>query len=114
MYPSLFTTPGVAKFAAAVDVERAAQITKFGDQRHPDLSGDASLQCDQRDHFAQEAEYYRSLNSRGAEPDWSGILLEEAFEAVAEADPAKIRAELIQVAAVCAAWVSDIDRRPTP
>ncbi|MFF4179652.1 hypothetical protein [Streptomyces sp. NPDC001750] len=35
------------------------------------------------------------------------------MEALAEADPAKLRAELVHVAAVCAAWVSDIDTRPT-
>ncbi|MFF2954313.1 hypothetical protein ACFVVU_23585 [Kitasatospora sp. NPDC057965] len=110
-YPALFNTPGVRAFAEAIDAERARQIARWGDQRYLDLHGDAALQCDQRDHFQQSADYYRSLNERGAEPDWSTVLLEEAYEAVAEADPAKIRAELIQVAAVCAAWIHDIDRR---
>jgi hypothetical protein len=43
---------------------------------------------------------------------WTDILLEEVFEALAAADPAKLRRELIQVAAVAQAWVEDIDRRP--
>jgi hypothetical protein len=40
------------------------------------------------------------------------VLNEEVAEAFAESDPAKLRAELLQVAAVCAAWIYDIDTRP--
>lgn len=39
------------------------------------------------------------------------VLLEEVFEAVAERDEARLRAELIQVAAVAAKWVQIIDAR---
>ncbi|MEY9934267.1 hypothetical protein ABH926_008932 [Catenulispora sp. GP43] len=39
------------------------------------------------------------------------MLLEEVYEALAEVDPAALRAELVQVAAVAAAWVEDIDSR---
>lgn len=39
------------------------------------------------------------------------ILEEEACEALAEEDPVKLRAELVQVAAVAAKWVRAIDRR---
>lgn len=109
-YPALFTTPGVKAFAEAIDAERVRQIAKWGDQRHPDVAGDATLQCERREAFDEQAEYYRSRNDRG-EQDWSGILLEEAFEAAAEVDPAKIRAELVQVAAVCQAWAADLDQR---
>jgi len=38
-------------------------------------------------------------------------MAEEVAEAFAETDAALLRTELIQVAAVIAAWVSDIDRR---
>ena len=41
---------------------------------------------------------------------WLHILREEVFEAFAEDDPAKLRAELIQVAAVAVQWVEAIDR----
>lgn len=41
------------------------------------------------------------------------ILTEEWAEAVAEEDPAALRAELIQVAAMAMDWVADIDVRPT-
>ncbi|MFD3568486.1 hypothetical protein [Streptomyces sp. NPDC058667] len=113
MYPTLFSTPGVKAFAEEIDAERQAQLAKFGDQKHPDVAGDATTQCDRRDVYAERAEYYRDLNDGQNSFDWAGILLEEVYEALAESDPAKLRAELIQVAAVCAAWIYDIDNRPT-
>jgi hypothetical protein len=42
---------------------------------------------------------------------WRDILLEEVAEAFAEDDPGRLRAELIQVAAVATQWVEAIDRR---
>jgi len=42
---------------------------------------------------------------------WADILLEEVFEALAEDDPAALRVELIQVAAVAVQWVEAIDRK---
>lgn len=39
------------------------------------------------------------------------IFDEEASEVLAETDPAKLRAELVQVAAVAVKWLEDIDRR---
>ena len=41
---------------------------------------------------------------------WDAILLEEVFEALAESDPVRRRAELVQVAAVAAAEIEAIDR----
>ena len=38
------------------------------------------------------------------------IFLEEVFEAMAEHNPDKLRAELIQCAAVAIAWAEKIDR----
>jgi hypothetical protein len=118
MYPTLFTTPGVRQFAEEIDAERQAQLGKFGEQHHPDLSGDATAQCDAREMFDQWAQNYRDINGGTFDPrdpdrrlDWTGILLEEVYEALAESDPAKLRTELIQAAAVIAAWVSDLDRR---
>ena len=42
---------------------------------------------------------------------WVLIAVEEVCEAFAETDPAKLRTELIQAAAVLTAWVEAIDRR---
>jgi hypothetical protein len=113
-YPTLFTTPGIRAFAEEIDAERQRQLAKFGEQHHPDMVGDADVQCDRRQRFAERAAYYREVNDSDNTIDWTGILLEEVYEAVAESDPAKIRAELVQVAAVCAAWVADIDSREQP
>ncbi|MFE6426770.1 hypothetical protein ACFVOB_15030 [Streptomyces rochei] len=107
-YPALFTTPGVRQFAEEVDAERQRQLAKFGDQHHPDGTGYEGSEghadfwrkrCE--DAFADE------------EGTWGHVLLEEVFEAMAEADPVRLRAELVQVAAVCAGWIADLDSRTT-
>ncbi|MFF1297961.1 MULTISPECIES: hypothetical protein [unclassified Streptomyces] len=106
MYPTLFTTPGVKDFAEAIDAERQRQLEKFGDQHHPDGTGSLTqvLEADKARAGCQAA------FERG-DGTWMHVLIEEVFEALAEEDPVKLRAELIQVAAVCAAWVTDIDSR---
>jgi hypothetical protein len=104
-YPTLFTTPGVKDFAQAVDAERQRQLEQFGDQRHRDGTSIANESW---------AEYARANCQQAADEgvtSWAGILYEEFTEAMAEEDPAKLRVELIQIAAVCAAWVTDIDSR---
>lgn len=96
---------GLAEFFDAVQAERSAQLAKWGDQRHPD--GTNLDNAGWREHA-------RSLCQKAAAEGrvtWAHILQEEFVEALAETDPVKIRAELVQVAAVCAAWISDIDRR---
>jgi hypothetical protein len=106
MYPTLFSTAGVKAFAEAIDAERQAQLAKFGDQKHPDGTRESNRE------WADEA---RAACQHAADEDalsWAAILYEEFTEALAETDPAKLRAELLQVAAVCAAWIYDIDRRP--
>ena len=42
---------------------------------------------------------------------WGDILVEEVFEALAEASKAQLRDELIHVAAVCVKWVQWLDLR---
>jgi hypothetical protein len=105
MYPTLFTTPGLKAFAEAVDTERQAQLAKFGDQKHRDGTHSRNAE------WADEA---RTACQHAADEDalsWAAVLYEEFTEAMAETDPAKLRAELIQVAAVCAAWIHDLDTR---
>jgi hypothetical protein len=94
-----------------IQAERARQDAKFGEQNHPDMVGDAETQCDRREVFAERATYYRAVNDSDNTLDWTGVLLEEVYEALAEANPARLRAELVQVAAVAAAWIAAIDRR---
>ncbi|MFC8008893.1 hypothetical protein [Streptomyces cinereoruber] len=109
MYPTLIHTPGLRRFTYDLDAERQLQLAKWGDQRHPDGTG--------RPGYIEKAAAARAacqtyaVTEEGG-PRWSLILLEEVYEALAETDRARLRAELVQVAAVCAAWVRDIDQRP--
>lgn len=107
MYPTLFTTPGVKAFAEAVDAERQRQLAKWGDQRHADGTG-AQHYVAMADEAREDVELFVAQHSG---PEWALVLLEEVYEALAESDPVKLRTELVQAAAVIAAWVSDIDRR---
>lgn len=87
--------------------ERIRQDAKWGEQNHPDGTGVSPEQpklADQARAMCQQA----FAEGRG---DWAHILFEEVREALAESDPAKLRAELLQVAAVAVAWVEAIDRR---
>lgn len=93
--------------------ERARQDARWGEQNHPD-----GTHPDNPWVFTGPASYVAEVarancNRLAAEGfvTWRDILLEEIAEAFAEADPAKLRAELIQVAAVAAAWAEAIDRR---
>jgi hypothetical protein len=96
-----------------VYAERAHQDAKWGVQDHRDGTGPqveilaawsaASLATVARDNCQRQAEM--------GIVSWLDVLGEEVAEALAEDDPAKLRAELVQVAAVAAAWVEAIDRR---
>lgn len=64
--------------------------------------------------FREQADYARAItDSRAAKGTvtWADVLREEFFEAMAESDPALLREELIQTAAVCVKWVEHIDRK---
>lgn len=89
-------------------LERAEQNTKWGEQNHPDGTG----QFGPTDR--QMADMSRKLCQSAAAAGmvtWRHILDEEVREAYAETDPVKLRAELVQVAPVAVAWVEAIDRR---
>jgi len=106
-YPYLFATPGVGPFAEEVDHERQRQLGLWGDQRHPDGTGGlflVNMAVTLRAECQEAAE-------RG-EVTWRQILMEELAEAFAETDRAKLTVELVQAAAVIAAWISDLNRRP--
>ena len=107
--PLFVATPGLRRFAGALDDERQAQLAKWGDQKHPDGTGLPG------DHG--QAGIARRICQKAADGGtlaWRHILQEEVREALAESDVAKLRTELVQVGAVAAAWVRDIDTRPHP
>lgn len=96
--------PGAA-VAREVIQERVRQEAKWGEQNHPD--GTTGV-------YGLTRDFYRDLcdqKHRDGKGTWLDILFEEFYEAAAEVDPAKLREELIQVAAVAVAWIEAIDRR---
>jgi len=116
-----------ARESAVLDeiaAERARQEAKWGEQNHPDLDPH-DFDTVVRNEYAFRADRWKEINDRRAkdgcevkyrDPNasctaWDGVLLEEVYEALAEDDQAKVRAELVQVAAVAVAWVEAIDRR---
>jgi hypothetical protein len=120
----------VSTVLAEVSAERARQDAKWGEQNHPDGSGPrvslaSPILGSPSDRWGDRAGVHLAIMSElrdnavattderatTGELTWRDILLEEVFEAFAEADPARLRAELIQVAAVATQWVEAIDRR---
>ncbi len=90
-----------------VEDERARQDSRWGEQSHPDGTGHA--------HFMWAASNHRisaDANAASGSLTWADILLEEVYEALAESDQDNLLTELIQVAAVAAAWAECIMRRP--
>jgi hypothetical protein len=88
-----------------LEAERLAQDARWGEQNHPDGTGGEERRRD--------AEWARANCQRAAiegTVTWADILEEEALEALAESDPARLREELVQVAAVAVAWVECLDR----
>lgn len=90
----------------AIVAERIRQDARWGEQNHRDGTGNKS----QQEHAEQARKWCQAAFGSGY-GTWSDVLAEEVAEVNAERDPAKLRAELIQVAAVAAAWIEAIDRR---
>jgi hypothetical protein len=89
-----------------VAYERKQQDSRWGEQNHPDGTGDRRWQ-DAANVVRGEVDDA----ARAGRTTWNGVLREELFEALAESDPARLRAELVQVAAVAVCWIEAIDRR---
>jgi hypothetical protein len=100
--PSITTDRVLSEILA----ERIAQDAKWGEQNHPDGTGQYPEQIN-----ADVARMACQSAADGGYLDWLHILREEVAEAFAETDSARLRAELIQVAAVAVAWAEAIDRR---
>ncbi len=92
---------------ALVRAERARQDAKWGGGRDsPDGTG-TPTQVDR----ARQARDACDLAAREHRKTWRHILVEEVSEALAEKSETRLRAELVQVAAVATAWVEAIDAR---
>ncbi|GHH30037.1 NUDIX hydrolase [Streptomyces rubradiris] len=95
-----------APILGEIQAERARQDAKWGEKNHPDGTGNKS----QQDRAEAARRWCESAFGSGY-GTWADILTEEVAEAEAERVPARLRAELIQVAAVAVAWIGAIDRR---
>ena len=86
--------------------ERVRQNLKWGEQNHANGTGSHTDQilASQKKAACDRAADLEALT-------WLHILDEEVAEVFAEADPQKLRAELVQVAAVCVQWIECLDRK---
>jgi len=107
--------PRVLSIVAEIVSERGRQDAKWGAPHDvPDGTGSGKRMLGRA--FADIRDEVQAWVDRAAEEGtstMSTVLLEEVFEALAESDEQKLRAELIQVAAVAAKWIQIIDERDT-
>lgn len=96
----------LSKVLRQISKERDRQDAKWGEQNHPDGTGFAYMR--ERARISRRECDAAFAAGQGT---WRHVLREEYHEALACDDPAELRAELLQVAAVAAAWIQAIDRR---
>lgn len=101
---------------AEVWLERGRQDAKWGQQNHPSgtrddarMLGDVSLPT--WGTVCYRARNLTDLRAKTGRVTFLDILLEEVAEAFSEDDDRRVRAELVQVAAVAVEWIEAIDRR---
>jgi cobalamin-dependent methionine synthase I len=101
-----------------VSMERAQQFQRYGTNDDlPDGSGpEARWLLPYTGQSATEIERELRDDYEDHEDDtgtvtWVHLLREELAEAFAESDPIRLRAELIQVAALAVSWVEKLDTR---
>lgn len=90
-----------------VHAERTAQQDKWGMQDHPCIRED-SIYGIAPERIAKEQCDERFRDGKGS---WLDIAIEELAEAHGAKTDEERREELVQMAAVCVAWVQAIDRR---
>lgn len=104
-----------------VRAERARQFAKYGTNERLDdgtgpevrwlslyLNPAADDAGEIQTALRSDYELYEELHG---DPTWMHMVREEVAEAFAETEPARLRAELIQVAALCVSWAEKIDAR---
>lgn len=98
--------PGLPRVLRDVADERLRAEEKFPGQHLPDGTEDT----EERRHAADVARVFTKRAAADGTVTWAMVLREEFLEALAETDPARLRAELIQIANVAVRWAEDIDR----
>lgn len=97
------------KILLEVQAEEDRQDQRWGEQNHPDGTGEACPLSWRG--MAELAKKKTDLAAKLELLTWRDILTEEFAEAMEAATEAELRAELLQVAAVACQWVGAIDRR---
>jgi hypothetical protein len=90
--------------------ERMSQLEKWGEQSHLDGTAPTDANIEARDAAIAAC---NDAHNAGV-GTWRHIVDEELAEAYCEDQPMELRAELVQVLAVVAAWIDDIDSRLEP
>lgn len=90
--------------------ERLAQEKQWGTQNHPIRPAKGPWRRHELKDIATWMKSLCEVRRERGEMTWRDILLEEVHEVFAEEDPEKQREELIQVMAVAAAMIDNIDR----
>lgn len=96
---------------AEIAEERARQDARWGEQNHPDGTGQAYELSTIPELTADFAKQRCDSAFEGGTGTWEHILHEEFCEAMAEDDPVRLRAELLQTAAVAVHWIEALDLR---
>lgn len=100
---------GLDRVLGDITAEREAQHTLWGVQHHiPDGTGP------QWTSLADQARRECEHASKTGRLSWRHLLVEEVAEALAEDEPARLRRELVQVAAVAVQWIQALDHRNAP
>lgn len=95
---------GIEAVLDSIRSERLAQHMRWGRQHHlPNGTGS------RWSGLAESARGTCDAASDAGTLSWRDILVEEVAEVMAEADAWKLRAELVQVAAVAVQWVQALD-----
>lgn len=94
----------------SISVERSRQEMKWGVQELVDrIEG---VMNESPNHWLDVAVNYKNEDRKNPEGiSWQSVLMEEVAEAFAETEPTEIIGELIQVAAVCVAWIENLSSR---
>lgn len=100
------TTSDVDRVFDEIRQERSNQVERWGDQTFPDGTGSPAFRA-----MADSARKACDRADQEKTTTWLHVAREEFWEAMAERDPAKLRAELVQLIAVGVAWIEDIDSR---
>src|SRR5690606_1639603 len=104
---------------AAVAGERSRQYSRYGTNEDIEDGTGPEVQWlygtrwtdDARTAESTIRDDYEAYEALHGAPTWRHLVLEEIAEAFMESDPARLRDELIQVAALAVSWVEKIDAR---